>query len=46
MPVLNLAQLEHEPFLSYLSKLGDYRTQLNQHFKKEILLGHYYGSEC
>ena len=34
MPVFNFPQYEHEPFWSYLSRLNDYRAQLNQTFEK------------
>jgi len=34
MPVFNFPQFEHEPFWSYLSRLNDYRAQLNQNFQK------------
>jgi len=34
MPVFYFPQFEHEPFWSYLSRLNDYRAQLNQSFEK------------
>jgi len=34
MPAFNFLQFEHEPFSSYLSRLNNYRAQLNQQFKK------------
>jgi len=34
MPVFNFPQFEHEPFWNYLSRLNDYRAQLNQNFQK------------
>jgi len=34
MPVFNFLKYEHEPFWSYLSRLNDYRAQLNQPFEK------------
>ena len=34
MPVFNFPQYEHEPFQSYLSRLNDYRAQLNQNVQK------------
>ena len=35
MPVLNFPEYEHEPFWSYLSRLNEYRAQLNHNFKKQ-----------
>ena len=34
MPIFNFPQYEHESFWSYLSRLNDYRAQLNQNFQK------------
>ena len=34
MPVFNFPQYEHEPFWSCLSRLNDYRAQLNQKLQK------------
>ena len=34
MPVFNFPQFEHEPFWNYLSRLNDYRAQLNRNFEK------------
>lgn len=33
MPVFHFPQYEHQPFWSYLSRLNDYRVQLNQNFQ-------------
>ena len=32
--VFNFLQFEQEPFWSYLSRLNNYRAQLNRHFQK------------
>ena len=34
MPVFHFQQLKHEPLWSYLSRLNDYRAQLNRSFEK------------
>ena len=34
MPVFKFPQYEHESFWHYLSRLKDYRAQLNQPFEK------------
>ena len=33
MSVFNFPQYEHEPFWSYLSRLNEYRAQLNHNFQ-------------
>jgi len=43
MLVFHFPQFEHKPFWSYLSRLNNYRAQLNHHFRKkkceDIVLG-------